>query len=272
MVTDFDVLHELAARDDDTRALVAANEGHLGGERPVALHGVQVGVADAGVLDVDEHLVGAGLRNGDLLVHGGCRVEHASVQRGRREAKEHKTHDHQTSRRPAPTASLGSGTTSFLLCVNRVEVQNAMPYPTRVAPHTYSAQKNHTLVGNGVAHDRGVASPCLEIAKARESVRISHCPVPSAATGDIGCLLFSQLRVQRRPVSPTKRCYGQCGVCQLTPWHVIYPASEARRTAKYVMRDNAATGVPAVFVDAVFRYRGHSAFVLGISSGSRGVL
>jgi hypothetical protein len=33
---------------------------------------VEVGVADAGVLDVDEDLIGTGLLNGDLLVLEGC--------------------------------------------------------------------------------------------------------------------------------------------------------------------------------------------------------
>jgi len=72
VVADLDVLDELALGDDDARALVAADKRHLGGQRPVALHGVQVGVADARVLDVDEHLIGAGLADGDLLVDEGA--------------------------------------------------------------------------------------------------------------------------------------------------------------------------------------------------------
>lgn len=72
VVAELDVLDELAAGDDDAGALVAADERHLGGDGPVAHHGVQVRVADAAVLDVDEDLVGAGLGDGDLLEGEGC--------------------------------------------------------------------------------------------------------------------------------------------------------------------------------------------------------
>lgn len=61
--------HEGAAGDDDARALVSADERHLGRDRPVAHHGVQVRVAHAAVLDLHQHLVRSGLRDGDFLIH-----------------------------------------------------------------------------------------------------------------------------------------------------------------------------------------------------------
>lgn len=61
MITDFDVFDQLAAGYHDTGAFVAAYEGQLGGDGPVAIDGVEVGVADARVFDVDEDFVRAGL-------------------------------------------------------------------------------------------------------------------------------------------------------------------------------------------------------------------
>lgn len=51
---------------------MAANEGEFGGEGPVALDGVEVGVADTGVFDINEDLVRTGLLDGDLLVVESC--------------------------------------------------------------------------------------------------------------------------------------------------------------------------------------------------------
>ena len=67
-VADLEVAHRRALGDDDTGALVASDERELGGERPVALPGVQVCVAHPGVLDVDEDLCWLGGWHGDLLV------------------------------------------------------------------------------------------------------------------------------------------------------------------------------------------------------------
>lgn len=53
------------------RAFVAAHEWHFDGDRPVAHHGVEIGVADSGVADFDEDLVGTGLGDGDLFVDEG---------------------------------------------------------------------------------------------------------------------------------------------------------------------------------------------------------
>lgn len=68
MVTDLNVLDELTAGNNDTSTLVATDERELGGQRPVTVHGVEVGVADTRVLDVDENLIWAGLLDVDLLV------------------------------------------------------------------------------------------------------------------------------------------------------------------------------------------------------------
>ena len=61
VITNFDVLDQLAAGHHDTGAFVAAYEGQLGGEGPVAVDGVEVRVADARVFDVDEDFIRAGL-------------------------------------------------------------------------------------------------------------------------------------------------------------------------------------------------------------------
>lgn len=72
------ILRMRADRHNDAHALVAADERRLGGDGPVALGGVQVGVADAGAVHLDEALAGLevlGLGHG-LVVHdleGGAR-------------------------------------------------------------------------------------------------------------------------------------------------------------------------------------------------------
>jgi len=48
---------------------VTAYHGGFAGEGPVVVQGVEVGVADAGVADVDEDFGGAGGRDGDFFVH-----------------------------------------------------------------------------------------------------------------------------------------------------------------------------------------------------------
>lgn len=74
VVTDLDVVDKLAASNDNTGTLVATDKGQLGVEGPVTHHGVEIGVADTGVLDIDEDLIGTGLLDGDLLVLGGSTV------------------------------------------------------------------------------------------------------------------------------------------------------------------------------------------------------
>ncbi|KAH6604898.1 hypothetical protein Trco_006605 [Trichoderma cornu-damae] len=71
VVANLNVRDERAAGDDDAGALVAADQGQLCVEGPVAHHGVKVRVADARVLDVDEDFIGAGLLDGDPLVDDG---------------------------------------------------------------------------------------------------------------------------------------------------------------------------------------------------------
>lgn len=60
--------NQIAARHDDASTFVTTNERQLGGNRPVTVDGVQIGVADARVLDVDEDFLWAGFCDGDLLV------------------------------------------------------------------------------------------------------------------------------------------------------------------------------------------------------------
>jgi hypothetical protein len=67
-----DVLDELTPGDDNACALVATDQGHLDGQGPVALHGVQVCVAHTRELDIDEDLIGTGFGDRDLLVLESC--------------------------------------------------------------------------------------------------------------------------------------------------------------------------------------------------------
>jgi hypothetical protein len=64
-----DILDQVTLGDNDTSTLVSADEWKLGGKWPVSVHGVQVGVAYTGKLDVDEDFIGAGLLDGNLLVN-----------------------------------------------------------------------------------------------------------------------------------------------------------------------------------------------------------
>lgn len=78
MVADLNILNKLATGDDDTSTLVTTDKGQLDIEGPVTHHGVVVGVADTGELDVNEDLIGTGLLDGNLLVLGGCKREDVS--------------------------------------------------------------------------------------------------------------------------------------------------------------------------------------------------
>ena len=71
MVTQLNLLYELSPLHNDTGTFVATDEGQLGGENPITLPGVQIRVADAGVLDVYQDFIGTGLGNGDLLILDG---------------------------------------------------------------------------------------------------------------------------------------------------------------------------------------------------------
>lgn len=70
MVTDLDALGQFTLGNDDTGTFVAADQRHLDGKRPVAFHSVEIGMADAGVLDLHQNFIGARLGDGDLLVDG----------------------------------------------------------------------------------------------------------------------------------------------------------------------------------------------------------
>ncbi len=61
------VPHACADGDDMAHALMARDERRLGLERPVAVGGVEVGVADAGRRYLDEDLSWAGRRHGDFF-------------------------------------------------------------------------------------------------------------------------------------------------------------------------------------------------------------
>jgi hypothetical protein len=71
VVANLDVLDKVALGNDDTGTLVATDERELGRERPVTVDGVEIGVADTRVLDVDEDLIRAWLLDGDLAVFDG---------------------------------------------------------------------------------------------------------------------------------------------------------------------------------------------------------
>jgi hypothetical protein len=68
VVANLDVNDLVALCNHNTCTLVTTDERELGRERPVAVHGVQVSVADTRELDVDEDLIGTGLLDVNLLV------------------------------------------------------------------------------------------------------------------------------------------------------------------------------------------------------------
>lgn len=81
VITNLDILDELATSNDDTSTFMAADKRQFGGNGPVAQHSVKVGMAYARVLDVDENLIRPGLCHGDLLVHDGyMRKENESAK------------------------------------------------------------------------------------------------------------------------------------------------------------------------------------------------
>ncbi len=83
MVADLDAFDALADRLDDARALVAHD--HRRGPRPVAVHDVQVGVADTARAQLDEHLAAARALERELLDrHPAGAVENRCVHREHR--------------------------------------------------------------------------------------------------------------------------------------------------------------------------------------------
>lgn len=63
MVSNLDVLDKFTAGYNDAGTFMPTNKGELGGERPVAVDGVEVGVADAGVFDIDKNFIRTGFGN-----------------------------------------------------------------------------------------------------------------------------------------------------------------------------------------------------------------
>lgn len=68
VVTNIDLADEFTTSNDDTSTLVTSNKRKLGWEGPVTVQCVEICVADTGVLDIDENLVGTRLGDGNLLV------------------------------------------------------------------------------------------------------------------------------------------------------------------------------------------------------------
>jgi hypothetical protein len=66
MITNFNIFDQLAAGNDDTSTFVSTDEGELCGKRPVTVDGVEIGMTDTGVFDVDEDFIWAWLGNIDL--------------------------------------------------------------------------------------------------------------------------------------------------------------------------------------------------------------
>ncbi|MGY4623547.1 hypothetical protein ACVWY3_001303 [Bradyrhizobium sp. USDA 4486] len=68
-IADPQTLHAGPERGDDAGSLMAGNEGRHRLHRPVAVGGVQVGVADAARFDLDQDLARTGLRHRHILDH-----------------------------------------------------------------------------------------------------------------------------------------------------------------------------------------------------------
>lgn len=68
MVAEMDVfVHKSPLGDYDAGTLVSTDERQLGWNRPIAVDGVQVGVAHARVLDVEQNLIRARLGDWDVF-------------------------------------------------------------------------------------------------------------------------------------------------------------------------------------------------------------
>jgi hypothetical protein len=66
-ITLFHVLYARADRGDISNTFMSRDERQCGFDGPIAVGRVQIGMADARRLDVDENVTGAGLWNGDFL-------------------------------------------------------------------------------------------------------------------------------------------------------------------------------------------------------------
>jgi hypothetical protein len=68
MVTNLNILYEFTPCYDDTSTFVSTHQWELCWQGPVTVDSVEISVANARVLDVDENFIWAGLCNWDLLV------------------------------------------------------------------------------------------------------------------------------------------------------------------------------------------------------------
>jgi hypothetical protein len=68
VIANLDVGNVITLRDHNTSALVSTHKRKLGRQGPVTVHGVKIGVADTGELDVDEDLVWTRLLDWNLFV------------------------------------------------------------------------------------------------------------------------------------------------------------------------------------------------------------
>jgi len=73
IVTNFNIIDEGPAGNDDTGTFVSTNKWELGCQWPITVNGVQISVADTRVLDVDENLIRTGFLDGNLLVDNSCK-------------------------------------------------------------------------------------------------------------------------------------------------------------------------------------------------------
>jgi hypothetical protein len=63
------VIDERAEGHHDASALMSANEGKLGCQRPISIYRVKICVANTRVFDVDENLIWTWLLNWNLLIN-----------------------------------------------------------------------------------------------------------------------------------------------------------------------------------------------------------
>ena len=71
VVTELDVLDKGPALHNNTSTFVSTDKGELDGQRPVTVHGMEIGVADTRELDVNQNFIWANFWNWDLLIDTG---------------------------------------------------------------------------------------------------------------------------------------------------------------------------------------------------------
>jgi hypothetical protein len=72
MVTNLNIVDEVTLRYHNTSSFVATDERKLRWDWPVAIDGVEIGVADTRVLDVDKDLIWTWLLDWNLLIFNGA--------------------------------------------------------------------------------------------------------------------------------------------------------------------------------------------------------